>query len=129
VQASIHGGARYLLSVKKKIPKRIPEPDRTFMALAAYNVGYGHLEDARVLTQKHGKNPDLWTDVRQYLPLLSDERWYPTVKRGYARGWEPVRFVENIRGYIDILDWVATDTRPTSAAASSPEITAHATTP
>jgi len=107
VQASIHGGARYLLSVKKKIPKRIPEPDRTFMALAAYNVGYGHLEDARVLTQKHGKNPDLWTDVRQYLPLLSDERWYPTVKRGYARGREPVKFVHNVRSYYDILLWLA----------------------
>jgi membrane-bound lytic murein transglycosylase F len=107
VQASIHGGARYLLHLKRKIPKRIPEPDRTFMALAAYNVGYGHLEDARVLTQRHGKNPDLWTDVRQYLPLLSDERWYPTVKRGYARGREPVKFVHNVRGYYDILLWLA----------------------
>jgi len=89
------------------------------------NVGVGHLEDARILTQMHGKNPDAWSDVREYLPLLTQAKWYTRVKRGYARGWEPVRFVENIRGYIDILDWVATD-RPAPAAAS-PEITAHAT--
>jgi membrane-bound lytic murein transglycosylase F len=107
VRASVHGGARYLLALKKKIPKRIAEPDRTFMALAAYNVGYGHLEDARVLTQKHGRNPDLWSDVRQHLPLLSDERWYPTLKRGYARGREPVKFVHNVRSYYDILLWLA----------------------
>jgi membrane-bound lytic murein transglycosylase F len=107
VRQSIDGGARYLLAVKEKIPARIGEPDRTFMALAAYNVGYGHLEDARVLTQRHGKNPDLWADVREYLPLLSDERWYPMLKRGYARGREPVTFVRNIRGYYDMLLWMA----------------------
>jgi len=109
--------------LRNQIPKRILEPDRTWFTLAAYNVGVGHLEDARILTQMHGKNPDAWSDVREYLPLLTQAKWYTRVKRGYARGWEPVRFVENIRGYIDILDWVATD-RP---APASPEITAHTT--
>lgn len=104
---SIEGGARYFLAVKAKIPARIPEPDRTFLALAAYNVGFGHLEDARILTQTHGKNPDRWDDVREYLPLLSDDRWYPNLKRGYARGREPVRFVRNIRTYYDTLLWLA----------------------
>jgi membrane-bound lytic murein transglycosylase F len=74
----------------------------------------------------HGKNPDAWSDVRDHLPLLTQAKWYTRVKRGYARGWEPVRFVENIRGYIDILDWVATDTRPVPATLP-PEITADAT--
>jgi peptidoglycan lytic transglycosylase F len=58
--------------------------------------------------------------------LLTQAKWYTRVKRGYARGWEPVRFVENIRGYIDILDWVATDSRPAPVPA---EITAGATAP
>ncbi len=107
---SIFGGAQYFLRVRSQIPARIQEPDRTWMTLAAYNVGLGHLEDARILTQVHGRNPDLWSDVRDHLPLLTQARWYTQVKRGYARGWEPVRFVENIRGYIDILDWVAADT-------------------
>jgi membrane-bound lytic murein transglycosylase F len=111
---SIFGGAQYFLLVRSQIPARIQEPDRTWMTLAAYNVGLGHLEDARILTQMHGKNPDLWNDVREHLPLLTQSKWYSQVKRGYARGWEPVRFVENIRGYIDILDWVAADSAPPS---------------
>ena len=86
---------------------RLTEPDRTFMALAAYNCGFGHLEDARILTQMHGLNPDSWADVREHLPLLSDERWYPRLKRGYARGGESVAFVRNIRSYYDILKWMA----------------------
>ena len=73
---NILGGARYLAHVLATIPKHVPEPDRTWLALAAYNVGYGHLEDARVLTQKLGKNPDSWEDVRTQLPLLADAQWY-----------------------------------------------------
>lgn len=120
-RASIFGGARYLARIRARIPQRIPEPDRTWFALAAYNVGVGHLEDARILTQLHGKNPDLWSDVRDHLPLLTQEKWYTRVKRGYARGWEPVRFVENIKSYRDILDWVASDTgRPAAREAAAP---------
>jgi membrane-bound lytic murein transglycosylase F len=121
-RASIFGGARYFVRVRNQIPKRILEPDRTWFALAAYNVGTGHLEDARILTQMHNKNPDSWTDVREHLPLLTQTKWYTRVKRGYARGWEPVRYVENIRGYMDILDWVAADSGPPSQR----EITAEA---
>ncbi len=110
-RASIFGGAQYFVWIRNQIPKRILEPDRTWFTLAAYNVGVGHLEDARILTQMHGKDPDSWNEVREHLPLLTQSKWYTRVKRGYARGWEPVRFVDNIRGYIDILDWVATDTR------------------
>jgi membrane-bound lytic murein transglycosylase F len=112
-RASIEGGARYLHSVRMMIPERVREPDRTWLALAAYNVGYGHVEDARVLAQTQGRNPDAWQDVRAYLPLLAQERWYSSVKRGYARGWEAVRFVDNVRAYLDILDWLAPD--PTAA--------------
>ncbi|MBT8143474.1 MAG: transglycosylase SLT domain-containing protein, partial [Gammaproteobacteria bacterium] len=104
-EASISGGARYLVRVRSKIPERIPEPDRTYMALAAYNVGFGHLEDARVLTQRFGKDPDLWKDVREHLPLLAQRKYYTTVRRGYARGWEPVLYVDNIRRYYDLLQW------------------------
>ena len=111
-RASIFGGAQYFVRMRNQIPSRIPEPDRTWMTLAAYNVGIGHLEDARILTQMHAKNPDSWNDVREHLPLLTQTKWYSRVKRGYARGWEPVRFVENIRSYMDILDWVAADTGP-----------------
>ena len=103
---SIEGGARYFRQRIDKIPKRIPEPDRTWMALAAYNVGYGHLEDARILTQKLGGNPDKWIDVKKTLPLLSQKKWYKQTRHGYARGKEPVRYVENIRSYYDLLVWL-----------------------
>ena len=73
---SIFGGARYFRQVYEKIPTHVPEPDRTWFALAAYNIGYGHLEDARVLAQKAGRDPDSWQDVREFLPLLEQEHWY-----------------------------------------------------
>jgi membrane-bound lytic murein transglycosylase F len=106
---SIEGGGRYLARVKRKIPERIREPDRTWLALAAYNVGFGHLEDARVLAQRRGKNPDDWNDVRDSLPLLAQKKWHRQTRRGYARGWEPVRYVDNIRSYYDILLWATSE--------------------
>jgi membrane-bound lytic murein transglycosylase F len=100
---SIFAGAAYLNTLKKALPERIEEPDRTWLALAAYNIGLGHLEDARVLTQQNNKNPDSWIDVKQHLPLLAKKKWYSQTKYGYARGAEPVRYIENIRRYYSIL--------------------------
>lgn len=109
---SIDGGARYLVKVEKQFPERIQNPDRLWFALASYNVGIGHLEDARILTQKDGKNPDLWSDVREYLPLLSDKKYYSRLKHGKARGSEPVKYVENIRDYYDLLRWLIQEEDP-----------------
>jgi len=105
---SIFGGAQYFSHVKARIPEAVAEPDRTWFALAAYNVGLGHVEDARYLTEMHGRDPDKWIDVREHLPLLGQSKWYKQLKRGYARGWEPVLYVDNIRSYYDILQWVTT---------------------
>lgn len=102
-RTSIFSAAKYLSILLHTLPRRIPEPDRTWFAVAAYNVGIGHLEDARILAQAAGKNPDKWEDVRDFLPLLAQERWYPQTKRGYARGWEPVRYVENVQAYLNML--------------------------
>ncbi|MDH5435249.1 MAG: membrane-bound lytic murein transglycosylase MltF [Gammaproteobacteria bacterium] len=102
---SIDGGSRYIKRMINKIPEQIKEPDRIWMAMASYNVGYGHLEDARVITQIRGGNPNSWNDVKENLPLLSRKKWYQDTKHGYARGWEPVRYVENIRSYYDLLVW------------------------
>jgi membrane-bound lytic murein transglycosylase F len=114
---SILGGARYFRVVERTIPKRIEDPDRTWLALAAYNVGYGHLEDARILTQRRGQNPDSWPDVRANLPLLAQERYFAELKRGYARGWEPVGFVRNVQTYAELLRWMIADD-PASAPVS-----------
>ncbi len=105
-EQSIIGGANYLQLISEKIPPSVVPPDRMWFILAAYNVGFGHLEDARILAQRDGKNPDKWQDVKQYLPLLSRQAYYRTVKHGYARGREPVDYVDNIRGYHDLLTWL-----------------------
>jgi membrane-bound lytic murein transglycosylase F len=119
-KASILGGARYFARVKGRVPERIREPDRTLMALAAYNVGFGHLEDARIITETRGKNPDRWLDVRDSLPLLAQRKWYAHLRYGYARGWEPVQYVDNIRSYYETLRWVTADSAVMTADAASP---------
>ncbi|WAJ36497.1 membrane-bound lytic murein transglycosylase MltF [Pseudomonas sp. GOM7] len=103
---SIDGGARYFLKMHEQLPESIAEPDRTWFALAAYNVGGGHLEDARRLTEAEGLDPDKWADVQKILPRLAQKQWYSKTRYGYARGGEPVHFVRNIRRYYDILTWV-----------------------
>jgi peptidoglycan lytic transglycosylase F len=108
-QQNIFAGAKYFAEVKEKIPERIAEPDRTWLALASYNVGFGHLEDARVLAQSRGKNPDSWLDVRECLPLLAQERYYAKAKRGYARGWEPAQFVDRVQRFLTLLEWAPTE--------------------
>ncbi len=102
---SIEGGARYLKQMLSRIPDYIPEPDRTWMALAAYNVGFGHLEDARMITELRGGDPHKWIDVKESLPLLRLRKWYKKTRYGYARGNEPVRYVETIHSYLDIMNW------------------------
>ena len=117
---NIFAGARYFADVRVKIPERIREPDRTWLALAAYNVGFGHLEDARVIAQTRGLNPDSWADVRQELPLLAQERWFTQAKRGYARGWEPVQFVDRVQRFLTLLEW-----QPEETAAGAPVVIAR----
>ena len=103
---SIRGGAEYFRLMHDKIPGRIQEPDRTWFTLAAYNIGFGHLEDARILTQRAGDDPDNWADVAKHLPKLRDPNIYPKTKRGYARGDEPVTYVHNIQRYYATLRWL-----------------------
>lgn len=100
---SILGGARYLALLKDALPARIPEPDRTWLALAAYNQGMGHLEDARRIAQVRGGDPDSWLDVKEALPHLSRNTYAAAMKYGYARGFEALSFAENIRNYYDML--------------------------
>ncbi len=103
---SIRGGALYFSKLLKRFPDRITEPDRSWLAVAAYNIGYGHLEDVRIITEQQESNPDSWKEVRERLPLLHSRKWYRKTRYGYARGNEAVRYVENIRSYYDILVWL-----------------------
>jgi membrane-bound lytic murein transglycosylase F len=126
--ANIIAGARYLAMLRDRLPARIAEPDRTWFALAAYNQGPGHLEDARVLAQKLGMNPDVWVDVRRALPLLADPAYYEELPHGYARGGEAMALTENVRAFYKILVQIAPPMRELSQP-GAPYLTDEAPSP
>ncbi|HET9108211.1 MAG TPA: membrane-bound lytic murein transglycosylase MltF [Steroidobacteraceae bacterium] len=109
---SIFAGARYLAEVRHMVPKHIPEPDRTWFTVASYNVGFGHVEDARIIAQELGKDPDSWAAVSQELPKLAEPRWFLRAKCGYAQGWQPVEYVERVRQFMQLLEWQPDENLP-----------------
>lgn len=104
VKDAIFAGTRYLARLHRLVGDEVPEPDRTLMALASYNLGYGHLKDARTLAAEMGKSPDSWSDVREVLPLLQNKKYYKKLPHGYARGNEAVQYVDRIRTYHKVLN-------------------------
>jgi membrane-bound lytic murein transglycosylase F len=100
---SILGGARYIAQLRDALPSSVSEPDRPWFALAAYNLGRGHLEDARTLARRLGKDPDKWADLKEVLPLLSRAKHNQALRHGFARGGEARAMAENVRIYYDIL--------------------------
>ena len=100
---NIFAATKYLNTLNATLPRKIKEPDRTWMALAAYNVGPGHVADARILATRLGLNPNFWVSILKTLPLLTKKKYYSTVKRGYARGGEAVNLVQRVRNYHEIL--------------------------
>lgn len=105
-EQSIRGGAKYFKQMIDRMPDRVQYPDRLWFALASYNVGLGHLNDARKITEKQGGDPDRWVEVKDRLPLLKQKKYYKFTRYGYARGDEAVNYVENIRRYYDTLTWM-----------------------
>lgn len=105
-EQSINGGARYLADLRERVPESVTEPDRTWYALAAYNVGMGHLLDAMRIADALEIPSDYWTDLRGILPRLRDPDYYRFTRYGFARGEEPVIYVQNIRRYYDLLRWM-----------------------
>jgi len=100
---SVYGGVKYLENIFKRLPKSVVGSDRIWMTLAAYNVGLGHLEDARIITERFGYNPNYWSDVKKHLPLLRLKKFYKNTRYGYARGKEPVNYVKRIQAYLNII--------------------------
>jgi membrane-bound lytic murein transglycosylase F len=99
---NIYAGAKYIAKMRKMFDD-VDEPDKTWLALSAYNVGRGHFRDAQSLARKLGKDPDKWVDMKDVLPLLSEKKYYKDLRYGYARGSEPVRYVARIRNYNDLI--------------------------
>lgn len=103
---SIMGGAKLFANLKAEITEAIAEPDRTFFALAAYNMGQGHVKDAQQLAKLQKLDANIWRNVNGVLTLLSQKQWYQQTRYGYARGLEAKQFVRNVRRYYDILTWL-----------------------
>lgn len=101
---SIMGGARYLRRMMGRFKDEVTDQDRLYLGLAAYNIGRGHMHDAQSLARQLDLNPHAWHDMKQVLPLLTKKKYYKNLKYGYARGTEPVRYVQRIREYQHILD-------------------------
>lgn len=109
---SIFGGAQYYARQTERVADTVGDPDRMYMALAAYNVGFNHVKDARKIVEWQNGDPDKWLDLSAALPLLAEKKWYSRVPYGYARGWEPVLYVNNIRSYYNILKWLTANEEP-----------------
>lgn len=104
-EQSVKGGAKYLTQLINRLPDSIPEDEQVWFALAAYNIGLGHLLDARRITEMRKQNPNSWADVKDNLPLLHQRKWYKKTRYGYARGREAQHYVNNIRQYLKTLTW------------------------
>jgi len=103
-QQSIVGGTRHIKQMLKFVPKDVSGENRLKFALAAYNIGLGHVRDAQSLAKEIGLNENIWSDLKIVLPLLSQKKYYRDLKFGYARGAEPVKYVEAIYNYKQILE-------------------------
>jgi len=101
-EQNIYAGAKFQAKMKKMVAN-VDEPDRSWLALSAYNVGRGHFRDAQSLARKLNKNPDRWSEMKEILPLLGQKKYYKDLRYGYARGSEPVRYVTRIRNYDELL--------------------------
>ncbi|MGB3961607.1 MAG: transglycosylase SLT domain-containing protein, partial [Sulfurimonas sp.] len=101
---SIDGGTRHIVEMLKLVPPEVEGENRLKFALAAYNVGMAHVEDAMKLAKKLNLNETIWNDLKKVLPLLAQKKYYKDLKYGYARGEEPVKYVESIYNYKDILE-------------------------
>ena len=101
---SVKAGARHLKRLYNRLSPQVAKEERWWFAAAAYNIGYGHLSDARELVARRGGNPDQWADVRQILPLLEDPAEYGELTYGYARGREAQTYVRRVRDFADVLE-------------------------
>ncbi len=102
-EQSIKAGIKYLNKMVNKFDYIKNDYERMLFALASYNIGYGHVMDAMVLAKNMGLDEIRWHSLKTTLPLLSKPKYYKKTKHGYARGWEPVQYVERILTYYDIL--------------------------
>ena len=116
-EENIHAGVKYMSQLVNRFDSNIPIEERTRFALAAYNVGYGHVLDARRLARENGWNPDRWFGhVEQAMRLLANPAYHERARYGFCRCGQPVHYVGNIQNMYDAYVGMLTMVR-----ASAPE--------
>jgi membrane-bound lytic murein transglycosylase F len=101
-EAGTHAGILYMHRLVRRIDPRIPFKQRVRFALAAYNVGLGHVLDAQRLAGELGLDPHRWFGhVEKAMLLLAEPRHHSRSRHGYCRGEEPVRYVSEIQNRYD----------------------------
>ncbi len=101
-EEGIHAGVKYMDHLLGRFDPKLPMETRVHFALASYNVGYGHLLDARRLARQKGWDANRWFGhVEEAMLLLSRPEYYSRARYGFCRGGQPVHYVENIQQYYD----------------------------
>lgn len=99
-EENIFAGTRHILWLQDYWSEKVKDSvERRKFILASYNVGHGHVMDAVRLTEKYGKNPNLWDEnVEEFLLQKSNSKYFndEVVEFGYCRGIEPVTYVKTI---------------------------------
>jgi len=99
---NINAGVQHLKDLYDHFDQAQGE-DRLLIALAAYNIGQGHIYDARELAKKRGLDPERWESLSKTLPLLQYRKYYMNTQYGFCRGTEPLRYIKQILIYYDVL--------------------------
>ena len=101
-ETGIHAGIKYMNLILERLDPRIPLKHRLRFALAAYNAGWGHLEDARRLAEEKGWDRNKWFGhTERAMLLLRQPQYYRHSRHGYVRGFEPVNYVSQIQNRYD----------------------------
>jgi membrane-bound lytic murein transglycosylase F len=119
---SIRAGSQYFSDLRDSLPDSVPEPDRSWMAVAAYNLGMGHFNGARHIAQGLQKDTNSWYEMKAVLPLLARPQYYERLKSGKARGGEAVITAENVRMYYAILSRYEAPYLPGASSQGTTEI-------
>ncbi|MGU9978162.1 MAG: transglycosylase SLT domain-containing protein [Candidatus Oxydemutatoraceae bacterium WSBS_2016_MAG_OTU14] len=101
IEQSLPAGTQYFLSLRARLNKNIAEPDRTWYALIAYNIGYRKLRQLMTTTRKRGVNPYLWVNLKQTIAQNTNpEKWRPNV---------PMKYVYNVRAYQELIKMIGNE--------------------
>jgi len=95
MKQSIDAAASYISQLRARLPEKIKEPERTWFAVAAYNVGYKHVLNAYKKARELGLDRTKWKTIHDLLPNLYG--------KPFSNGVQAQKYVERVQIFTDIL--------------------------